>query len=223
MRKIASSLVFPVSSPPLRNAIVEIDDDGVIMAVDQGVQSFKEKSGVEFYSGILLPGLADVMCGDRDSHWLLARGIRVAGRVGAAATGTLTGNDETARSSWKSLYGGAVDYRVFRNMEQFMRCFTPGESAGIFHAPGREGKLPVLASFGRLDLVELMFRLQEGPGKLSLPFLLSMATINGAVAMDCDRLTGSLLPGKQPGLNIIEGADINNMRLLPGSRLRRLQ
>jgi hypothetical protein len=222
MRKIASSLVYPVSSPPLRNAIVEIDDDGVIMAVDPGGQSFREKAGVEFYSGILLPGLADVMCGDRGSHWLLGRGIRVSGRIGAAATGTLPG-DASARSSWKSLYGGEVDYRVFRDMEHFMRGFTPGDFNGIYHALGRGGSLPVLASFGRMELVELMFLLQEGPGKFSLPFLLSMATINGAVAMDCDGLTGSLSPGKRPGLNIIEGADINNMRLLPGSRLRRLQ
>ena len=83
MPRIAASIVFPVSSPPCSNAVVEIDHNGAVVSVSRGGASFTELAGVEYYSGILIPGLADVMCGPGESgHRLLATGVRVAGRVG---------------------------------------------------------------------------------------------------------------------------------------------
>ena len=106
-------------------------------------------------------------------------------------------------------------------MDHFMEYFTPGELNGVYQANRLEGNPPVLAGWGRMELVELMFELQQGPGSFSLPLLLEMATGNGARALGFAG-TGSLLPGSRPGLNIIEGVDIPAMRLLPESRIRRL-
>jgi cytosine/adenosine deaminase-related metal-dependent hydrolase len=71
-------------------------------------------------------------------------------------------------------------------------------------------------------MMQMMLELQEGPASLSLPAILTMAALNGARALQFDHITGSIEPGKAPGLSIIEGADIAGVRLLPGSRLRRL-
>jgi hypothetical protein len=213
MPKIAASLVYTGSSSFLRNSVVELDAGGEIMSVSAGGESFREMAGVEFYGGILVPGLCDIMCGDRGNRWLMGRGVRACGRIGFQS--------EHASATWKSLYGGMVDCRVFRHMDHFMEYFTPGEFKGVYHAIRLKGNPPVLAGWGLVNLVELMFELQQGPGRFSLPVLLEMATGNGARALGFAG-TGSLMPGTRPGLNIIEGVDISAMRLLPESRIRRL-
>lgn len=83
MPKIAASIVFPVCGHPLRNAVVELDNSGFVLSVSSGGANFRELAGVEFYSGILIPGLVDVLSGPGDNLYsLVASGVRVAGRIG---------------------------------------------------------------------------------------------------------------------------------------------
>ncbi len=83
MPKIAASIVFPVCGHPLRNAVVELDNSGFVLSVSSGGANFRELAGVEFYSGILIPGLVDVLSGPGDNLYsLIASGVRVAGRIG---------------------------------------------------------------------------------------------------------------------------------------------
>jgi hypothetical protein len=241
MTRIAASLVFPVSSPPVKNAVVTIDQNGVVLSVEGDSARFRERAGVEFYSGILIPGMADVFCGERESSWLMTRGVRVAGRTGipreistlsgesqlAAGTNrppgdsiTLSGESQSpSQAIWKG-WQGIVEYRFYNDIAQFQNSFPAGKTDGIYHARRTEG-LPVLGSGGKMEMIDLLFRLQEGEAGAGLPLLITMATLNGARALGF-QAAGCLLPGMQPGLNIIEGADIGNMRLLSGSRLRRL-
>ncbi len=222
MPKVAASVVFPVSSPPRRNAVVELDSNGVIISVSPGQVSFRELAGVEYYSGILVPGLVDVMCGhEKSSHWLLSRGVRVAGRIGMPPENDVS-SVSTAGLTWKSRYDGMVSYRVFEDMECFRKLFKTGVMRGVCHVAHPEGAGPALAGFGLMEMMEVMIELQEGTAKPDLAVLLAMASLNGANALGFGDTTGSLTPGKKPGINIIEGADLIKMRLLPGSRLRRL-
>jgi hypothetical protein len=126
------------------------------------------------------------------------------------------------RYIWKGMYGEVVDYVVFDGMDHFKRYFMAGRHAGMYQALSDSGEIPVLATGGRIDMLGLMVELQKGPAQISFQALLEMASINGALAAGYEKTTGSLSTGKQPGLCIIEGADIANMRLLQGSRLRRL-
>jgi len=57
---------------------------------------------------------------------------------------------------------------------------------------------------------------------IELETLIIWATKNGAEFLRFDDILGTLEKGKQPGINLIEGIDINGQRLLPESRVRRL-
>ena len=62
MRRLAANYVFPVSSHPIKNGIIEVDDDGTIsQIIDPGAQ-FRELRKVEFYNGILVPGFVNCHC-----------------------------------------------------------------------------------------------------------------------------------------------------------------
>jgi cytosine/adenosine deaminase-related metal-dependent hydrolase len=48
------------------------------------------------------------------------------------------------------------------------------------------------------------------------------ATINGAKALQEEEWFGSIEAGKKPGLLLLENVDLQNMKLLPESSVRRL-
>ncbi len=56
MRKIAANYIMPVSSPPIRNGIVVLDDDGGILEVIDTGGKLRESSRLEFHNGIITPG-----------------------------------------------------------------------------------------------------------------------------------------------------------------------
>jgi hypothetical protein len=62
MRRIAADYIFPVSGPPLKNGIIEFDPQGRILSVTDTGSDFKETSRLEYYNGILVPGLIIPCC-----------------------------------------------------------------------------------------------------------------------------------------------------------------
>lgn len=75
-----------------------------------------------------------------------------------------------------------------------------------------------LASARNLSMVENMRLLGEVP----LAELLTYATINGAKALGVANRKGSIEVGKQPGLAVISGVDLQALRLTPESESRRI-
>jgi len=88
------------------------------------------------------------------------------------------------------------------------------------------GKIAVgtdsLASTCRLSMISELLLLQEAVPGIPAEELIRWGTINGAMALKCDDILGSIEPGKRPGLLLVEPFDLQNMRLLPESRVRRL-
>ena len=75
-----------------------------------------------------------------------------------------------------------------------------------------------LASTRTLSLIDNLRLIDDTP----LEELLSWATIGGAKALGIHDVLGSIEVGKRPGLAIIEGADLHNMRLLEESKSHRI-
>ena len=66
MRKISASLVCPVSSPAIKRGVVVVDSDGTILEIRGPLE--KEEANIEYYSGILIPGLVNAHCHLELSH-----------------------------------------------------------------------------------------------------------------------------------------------------------
>ncbi|MEE4198415.1 MAG: amidohydrolase family protein [Bacteroidales bacterium] len=62
MRRIAANYIFPVTSGPLKNGIVELDEQGTILAVIDTKGELSESRNLEFYNGILVPGFVNSHC-----------------------------------------------------------------------------------------------------------------------------------------------------------------
>lgn len=61
MRKISANYIFPISSKPLKNGIIVIDDENIIADIIENPTS-KEFANVEFYNGIIVPGFVNSHC-----------------------------------------------------------------------------------------------------------------------------------------------------------------
>jgi cytosine/adenosine deaminase-related metal-dependent hydrolase len=62
VRKIAATYIFPVNRPPVKNGILTCTPDGTIVEISGSNKRITEQSGLEFYSGILVPGFVNTHC-----------------------------------------------------------------------------------------------------------------------------------------------------------------
>ena len=65
MRKIAANYVYPITSAPIKNGYIKLDDNGTIVEIGQ---LDKECEDTEFYNGILCPGFTNAHCHIELSH-----------------------------------------------------------------------------------------------------------------------------------------------------------
>lgn len=68
MRKIAATYLFCGNRPPLKNGILLCENDGTVVDIIENSGNLTEQSGLEFYSGILVPGFVNVHCHLELSH-----------------------------------------------------------------------------------------------------------------------------------------------------------
>ena len=62
MRKIAASYIFAENQTLKKNAVLICENDGTIIEIVESKETFQEQSGLEYYSGILVPGFVNVHC-----------------------------------------------------------------------------------------------------------------------------------------------------------------
>lgn len=71
MRKISADYIFTISSEPIKNGVVVIDDDGTILEVTKGdpeLRNTKHDPEIEYYKGIICPGFINTHCHLELSH-----------------------------------------------------------------------------------------------------------------------------------------------------------
>lgn len=68
MRRIAATYIYPVNRPPVKNGILTCTDEGTIVNIEDGKGIISEQQGLEYYSGILVPGFVNTHCHLELSH-----------------------------------------------------------------------------------------------------------------------------------------------------------
>jgi len=68
MRKFSAHRIYPVSGPPISYGIIETADDGTILNIRNTGGQPAEEAGLEFYPGIIIPGLVNTHCHLELSH-----------------------------------------------------------------------------------------------------------------------------------------------------------
>ncbi len=60
MRKISADYIFPISSEPIKNGVITVDDEGTIFEISEN--NLTEQSTIEKYEGIICPGFVNTHC-----------------------------------------------------------------------------------------------------------------------------------------------------------------
>ncbi|HKL31088.1 MAG TPA: amidohydrolase family protein, partial [Tangfeifania sp.] len=79
-----------------------------------------------------------------------------------------------------------------------------------------------LASNSRLSVLNEMITLQQYFPEISLEEMIKWATFNGARALQTKSRFGSFETGKKPGVNLITGADLKNLKLTSKCKVKKL-
>lgn len=61
-RRLSAHYVFPLNEPPIRHAIINLDESGQIIDIERPQETLREQAKVEFYNGILVPGFVNAHC-----------------------------------------------------------------------------------------------------------------------------------------------------------------
>src|SRR5512133_2673656 len=68
MRKISAQYIFTSAGVPLKRGVLTVADDGTVISVEDTGGSLAESAAVEFYNGIIIPGLVNCHCHLELSH-----------------------------------------------------------------------------------------------------------------------------------------------------------
>lgn len=79
-----------------------------------------------------------------------------------------------------------------------------------------------LASNKTLSILSEMKLISEYFPAVRLDEMIRWATLNGARALDRENIFGKIAPGMKPGLLLLENADLQDMKLLPETTVKRL-
>ena len=62
MRRFSAQFIFTNSGPPVKRAVISVEDDGTIISVEENEGSLRESQSVEFHNGIIVPGFVNCHC-----------------------------------------------------------------------------------------------------------------------------------------------------------------
>ncbi len=68
MRRFSANYIFPVETSPIKNGIVEVDNNGKIISIVDPGREFKEIHSTEFHNGVIVPGFVNAHCHLELSH-----------------------------------------------------------------------------------------------------------------------------------------------------------
>lgn len=203
MRKIAATYIFSLCGAPVKNGILVCNDNGSIVEVIDRGESFREEAGVEFYSGILVPGFIGIGRDFQNQNKITNRKYWANGfaLLASIAKNTCV---VCARNEFKE--------QPLANLVEREKDTSPID-------------LQDLTSFAEASesgsLLNYFIRLQEEEN-LEITEILKKVSLHISELVGLDNRYGSFQPGKQPGVNLISGIDFKHMKFTVNTKVKRL-
>ena len=199
MRRIAATYIFPISQAPIKNGILVCEDNGTVVEIIKPKGEFREGAGIEFYSGILVPGF--VALNDTLQNLTKIQNRKVWAR-GIAAVADIR----------KLIYVIAE-----RNACDFLKL----------NAVGLKNVLPSNLVISENDLESASFLTEwivfQGKHQhTKLTDLLKSLSLDAAINIGLEEQFGSFDSGKRPGINLLSGIDYQQMKLTSNFKIKRL-
>ncbi|MFC2080800.1 hypothetical protein ACFLR8_01150 [Bacteroidota bacterium] len=229
MRKISANHILPVSSPPLKNGIIILDEEGSILEIRDTGGNLREESGLEFYNGVITPGFVipwlrfddtespETALEEMDRD-LLLNGIKGVGLV-LRESMLSDGGFELMRDSSLIYHpvielcpeSGENEFEVFnRGIDLCSRAWNefrlPCSLTACSHAMQNTDIGKYLDEYSSSHQNVTPSSKKYHPVK-SLAELLPPHTLQAAAEIFEDDVLGSIEPGKKPGLILVSGLD----------------
>ncbi len=194
MRKFSAHYIFTGTGALLNKGIVITTDQGVITEVIDTKGDFQERSSVEFYSGIIIPGFVNAnLNADHLSSMLNSSG---------SLHPNFTILDDANASVTSALFNDSHD----ELHENSKICIG----------------LKSNTSHDQQAMLKLIKELLITFPMISLSQIVSWATRNSADALSIADQYGSIEIGKQPGLNLLSGLNMELFTITPNTTLIKL-
>jgi cytosine/adenosine deaminase-related metal-dependent hydrolase len=209
-RKISAHYIFPANRPPLKRGIVVIDPNGTITDIIDTNGQLQESERLEFLDGIITPGFINALT---PAEIFFLKTFHLP---------TLELNEQITAVCNEFKTG------VSENVSVVLSPSTSQYFVKHFSDTNRKHVVNPLISLGTTlqgsDLQRFLFEemntLQNKLTDISLQELIAVGTINGAIALGCDQVFGSIEVGKSPGLNLITNINFNKMQLSSQSDIK---
>jgi cytosine/adenosine deaminase-related metal-dependent hydrolase len=194
MRKFSAHYIFTGTGALLNKGIVVTTDQGVITEVIDTKGDFQERSSVEFYSGIIIPGFVNANL--NTDH--LSSMLNLSGSVHPKFTIL----DDVNASLTSALFNDS-HYELHENNKI---CI------------GLKSK----TSHDQQAMLKLIKELLITFPMISLSQIVSWATRNSADALSIADQYGTIEIGKQPGLNLLSGLNMELFTITSNTTLKKL-
>ncbi|MDD2635231.1 MAG: amidohydrolase family protein [Bacteroidales bacterium] len=244
MSHFAANLIFD-GQGFIKNAYISVDEDGTICYLSNEGEALIEKHGLSFYNGIVCPGFINSFC-----HLKQLKNdiIKIKDKNHKQFIKHIdTGKNETLNIKKLKLFDRLMFENgisvVGYNFNSDIPCDVLEELKVKYLPPN--SNIAISGQVSDKDfVVEVSNKFTIGTGAivsnntfcvlneiktlaikykfLKLTNLLKAATFSGAKALKCDDVFGSFEIGKKPGIILIEGVDLKNLKLTNDSVIKRL-
>lgn len=199
IRKISAHYLWLNSETLLKYGVIAFSN-GIILDIKDNKGIPEESESLEFFNGLIIPGFVDIDLAQVKTN--------------AIHTFTVDPKRRLQVELTDHLQFLIIDNPSLLDKADVLRLLAM-EREGIkvvlkFDADPNNSQSLIFSNICKLAL----------PGTIELQHLLRWTTINPALCMGIDDMSGSISCGKRPGLNVISGIDYTAMSLTETSSIR---
>jgi aminodeoxyfutalosine deaminase len=104
MKRFSAQYIITNSGPVLKKAIINTEDDGRIISIEQKGDKFKEVHSTEFHNGIIIPGFVNCHCHLELSHMkgIIRQGEGLSSFIGQVRTTRTSGGESILPAAYSA-------------------------------------------------------------------------------------------------------------------------